>query len=223
MSRNLSATAPCETQPSVCSPVAASTGAYDLTRRHFVLQEKRPPHLGDVELVAMDPALRNLLFTDGTVTRTLEVHALSPVSVDVVAQSPAFASGNVASCLEVPDGIESIQRRVIIGTHGSLLPVIWAESYIVPSRLPAGFLGLLEDTPDGIGESLQRVKLESWREMLWFGLDSAPSWSELIPESEPTILTRLYRVITQGRPALLIQESFAITHQAGTYRLNLPV
>lgn len=222
MSHNANATAPFETQPSVSSTLPAGTTTCDLTRRHFVLQERRPSHLDDIELVEMDPTLRNLLFTDGTVTRTLEVQALSQVSVDVVAQSPAFASGSVASCLEVPDGMESIQRRVIIGTHGSPLPAIWAESYIVPSRLPTGFLGLLEDTPDGIGESLQRVKLESWREMLWFGLDSAPSWSELIPESEPTILTRLYRVIIQGRPALLIQESFAIAHRAGAYRLNLP-
>lgn len=200
---------------------AVMTGATELlTKRHFVMQEQRPGHLGDVDLVAMDPALRNLLFTDGTVTRTLEVHTLARVFVEVVSQSRAPAPVEVLSHLKMPSGLESVQRRVIIGTDASTIPVIWAESHIAPSRLPPGFLGVLDDAPDGIGQSLQQVKLESWRELLWFGLDTAPAWSGLATATETTVLKRLYRVITNGRPALLISESFAVECCEGSYRLN---
>lgn len=189
-----------------------------LTRRHFVLQDDRPSNLHEVDLAALDPTLRCLLFTDGTVTRTLEVQALSRVSVDVVAQAQTPALEHVASCLDVPDGMEAIRRRVVIGT-GLAAPVMWAESHIVSNRLPRGFLDVLGKAPDGIGESLQQVQLESWRDMLWFGLDTLPEWSG-VDRRGSTALTRLYRVITGNRPALLISESFAVQQHGGTYRLD---
>jgi chorismate-pyruvate lyase len=190
-----------------------------LTRRHFVLQGDRPGHLGEVELAELDPALRCLLFTDGTVTRTLEVQALSRVSVEVVAQTEAPTPALLAECLEVPSGMPALRRRVVIGA-GPAAPVMWAESHILPDRLPRGFLDVLGRAPDGIGESLQRVQLESWRDMLWFGLDALPEWSDVNPRPEPAALTRLYRVFTEGRPALLISESFAVRRDAGRYQLD---
>jgi chorismate-pyruvate lyase len=189
-----------------------------LTRRHFVLQDDRPSHLREIDLAELDPALRCLLFTDGTVTRTLEVQALSRVSVDVVAQAKARTPELFARCLDVPDGTEALCRRVVIGA-GPQAPVMWAESHIIPSRLPAGFLDVLGKAPDGIGESLQQVQLESWRDMLWFGLDTLPQWSGVDRQPESIALTRLYRVITESRPALLISESFAVQLRDGTYHL----
>jgi len=99
-------------------------------------------------------------------------------------------------------------------------PVIWAESHIVPGRLPDDFFNVLGDVGDGIGESLQQVQLESWREMLWFGFGSIPDWSGVSTASEPTAITRLYRVIVGGRPALLISEMFAVRQLAGMYHLG---
>lgn len=182
------------------------------------MQHERPPHLGDVQLSEVDPFLRSLLFTDGTVTRALEVQALSRIFVEVVAQSRSLAHGHVASYLDIPDGMESIERRVIIGVD-TTDPVLWAESHILPERLPGGFLGLLDDTPNGIGDSLQQVKLESWRDMLWYGLDYAPDWDCVGPHAASMVLRRLYRIITQSQPALLISESFAIEQRSGIYHL----
>lgn len=108
----------------------------------------------------------------------------------------------------------------MIGTGKPAEPAIWAESHILPTRLPADFLGVLRGAPDGIGESLQRVELESWREMLWFGLDSHPEWSGVDSDQTSPVITRLYRVITSGLPALLISESFAVTLRDGTYCLR---
>lgn len=195
--------------------------AKTLTRRHFVLQDRRPEHLADVDLVAMDPYLRGLLFTDGTVTRTLEVQTFSPVSVEVVNQSESTATGLTAEHLRVPATTMTIRRRVRIGLGEATTPVIWAESHIAPSRLPPGFLAVLGESPDGIGESLQQVRLESCREMLWFGIDSLPRWGNFGSVDESKVLRRLYRVIARGRPAMLISESFAIRSIAGVYHLAL--
>lgn len=190
-----------------------------LTQRHFVLQDDRPSHLREIDIAELDPTLRCLLFTDGTVTRTLEVQALTRISVDVVAQAKTPAPERVAHCLDTPSGTEAVRRRVVIGA-GPEAPVMWAESHIVPSRLPSRFIDVLGRAPDGIGESLQQVQLESWRDMLWFGLDTLPEWSGVAQPQESAALTRLYRVITGGHPALLISESFAVRRRAGTYHLD---
>jgi chorismate-pyruvate lyase len=199
---------------------SALTPSGELAQRHFVLQERRPAHLGEINLAALEPFLRGLLFTDGTVTRTLEVQALSPVSVEVADQTDSAVSGQIAEYLEVPSGTESVRRRVLIGTGEPMEPAIWAESQILPTRLPPGFLGVLQGAPDGIGESLQQVELESWRELLWFGVDSHPAWSGVDSDLSSPVVTRLYRVITGGLPALLISESFSVTLRDGTYYLN---
>ena len=195
--------------------------ASDLSTRHFMMQGLRPSHVKDVEVSAMDSFLRTLLFTDGTVTRTLEVHTLSRISVEVIDQAKSLASARVANYLQLPDGAELTKRRVSIGIGASTRPIAWAESHIIPDRLPPGFLRLLDRAPDGIGEALQQVKLESWREMLWFGLDSPPDWARVLLTSQTglTVLKRLYRVIIQSRPALLICESFAVGQQSGVYHL----
>lgn len=196
------------------------TPADELAQRHFVLQEHRPTHLGDIGLREMDPFLRGLLFTDGTVTRTLEVQALSRVSVEVVDQTDTTVGGQTARRLGVPADTEAVRRRVLISTRESQGPIIWAESHILPHRLPPRFLSVLQGAPDGIGESLQQVELESWRDLLWFGLDSHPSWRGVNVPTPSPVITRVYRVITGGRPALLISESFAVAYRDGAYHLD---
>jgi chorismate-pyruvate lyase len=193
----------------------------ELAQRHFVLQDRRPARLGEIGLAEMEPFLRGLLFTDGTVTRTLEVQALSRVTVEVVDQIETTVAGQTARHLRVPASTEAVRRRVLIGTQESTTPVIWAESHLLPSRLPPRFLGVLRGAPDGIGQSLQQVEMESWRDLLWFGLDSRPQWSRADAHTSPHVITRVYRVITGSRPALLISESFSVTYADGAYRLDV--
>jgi chorismate--pyruvate lyase len=186
------------------------------------MQGARPPHVREVGVADMDPFLRTLLFIDGTVTRTLEAHSLSPVTVEVIDQANAPASALVADYLQLAEEQEITRRRVRIGAGATTGSTIWAESHIVSERLPPRFLELLDGASDGIGEALEEVRLESWREMLWFGLDAPPDWAGAVPASNagPTVLKRLYRVITQNRPALLISESFAVGQRSGKYHLS---
>jgi chorismate-pyruvate lyase len=197
----------------------AGTG-HRLARRHFTMQDERPPHIEEVEIEAVEPFLRGLLFTDGTVTRALGVQTLAPVSVEPVSQLHVAMPADVAGYLEVEREGESIRRQVCIGIAPGEPPVLWAESHLLPERLPPGFLGLLDGAPDGIGQSLQRFALESYRELLWFGLDSTPEWAAAEPANAVGAIRRLYRIVNGGRPAILISESFAVEYRAETYCLT---
>ncbi len=188
-----------------------------LAQLHFAAQDQRPSDLADVEIVDLDPFLRGLLFTDGTVSRALEAQTLAPVTVEAIEQARAPAPAPLARYLEVEETDECIRRRVVMKIAGTSASV-WAESYVAPQRLPPEFLGLLDRSPVGIGGSLQQLKLESWRELLWFGLAPPPQWSERATPVTTT-LTRLYRIITQGMPALLISEAFAVEMRSGLYHL----
>jgi chorismate-pyruvate lyase len=188
-----------------------------LTERHFTMQHTHISELTSLEVVALDPQLRGLLFTDGTVTRALEAQTLCHVAVDVVEQSQTKLPAQAAHYLDVNAASSCLRRRVTMTTGESSGPVVWAESHILPERLPTGFLGLLDNTPHGIGGSIEQTKLESRRELLWFRLGRPPSWAGISSPSDSAVI-RLYRIITGDRPALLISEAFAVELRAGVYR-----
>ncbi len=189
----------------------------EIARRHFLAQDERPDAVGEVEVGAVEPFLRNLLFTDGTITRALAVQTLDPVVVTRVDQTEVPTPAATAEQLEIEPGEESVRRRVGIGV-GAEAPVIWAESHLVPSRLPSGFLGRLDEAPQGIGQSLQRHALESYRELLWFGLTTPPPWAASA-WSDGRSIERLYRIVSERRAAILISESFAVEERGGAFHL----
>jgi chorismate-pyruvate lyase len=187
-----------------------------LAELHFTALSEAAVHLDGVPIVQLDPFLRGLLFTDGTVSRTLEAQMLAPVTVETVEQEPASPPAQIARHLDVDRSEACIRRRIVMSSAGTRLSV-WAESYVVPSRLPAGFVGSLGESSRGIGGTLRRLRMEDWRELLWFGLASPPPWSGAGRDTRTLI--RFYRIITQGRPALLISEAFAVEARLGVYRL----
>jgi chorismate-pyruvate lyase len=185
--------------------------------QHFLAQDERPAALAEVEIETLDPFLRGLLFTDGTVTRALAVQMLTAVTVERVGQEWVPVPADAAQHLEVEAGEESVRRRVRIGIDAAT-PLLWAESHLLPERLPPGFMGLLDGAPDGIGQSLQRVALESYRELLWLGHDAAPDWAEP-GATTPGTIRRLYRIVSGGQVGILISESFAVEARDGVVRL----
>jgi len=187
-----------------------------LAERHFTMQGASTPELFGVGPASLDRSLRYLLFTDGTVTRALEAQALQPVAVKVVDQSPAHLSVQAAHYLQTDEAMESLRRRVTMSIGAAEAPSVWAESHILPARLPASFLKLLDSTPHGIGGSIDLLKLESRRELLWFRLGSPPPWASGLPVAAKALI-RLYRIITEDRPALLIREAFAVEQRSGVY------
>src|SRR5580704_13056176 len=83
-----------------------------LVDAHFLLQRAKSPYLADVDIVGLDPFLRGLLFTDGTVSRALEAQTLSRVTVVPVEQVTAPVPQPAARYLGVGESEECVRRRV---------------------------------------------------------------------------------------------------------------
>jgi chorismate-pyruvate lyase len=187
-----------------------------LAARHFTAQAELPADLDTVELGALDPFLRNLLVTDGTVSRSLEAHTLRPVTVEPVEQSETLPPVAVARHLRLDEDEACLRRRVVMRIAGPE-PSVWAESFVVPGRVPIEFLRALRENSRGIGGSLEQLKLESWRELLWFGLGSPPPWPG--PSQTARTLRRAYLILIERSPALLIAEDFAVAERGGALSL----
>jgi chorismate-pyruvate lyase len=184
-----------------------------LAARHFTAQEHLPDDLQPVALSTLNPFLRGLLLTDGTVSRTLEAHTLREVLVEPVEQSEQPVPGELARHLLLGDAEHCVRRRIAMRI-ATETPSVWAESFVAPERLPPAFLSALSGNGQGIGGSLQQLKLESRRELLWFGLGRPPAWPGHEGSARRT-LRRAYLVLTGGRPALLICEDFALREDSG--------
>ena len=188
-----------------------------LAARHFTAQDALPDGVAAVEVKRLSSLLRGLLLLDGTVSRALEAETLRPVQVEPVAHEECEPPEAVAAALQLAPG-ERCMRRHVVMRIASASPTVWAESFIVPGRLPAAFLSGLTGNTKGIGGSLHELRLESARELLWFGLASDPDWPE--PAGAPTgTLRRAYLVFTGGEPALLITEDFAVEESDGVLSL----
>jgi chorismate-pyruvate lyase len=191
--------------------------AEELAARHFTAQDALPDDVETVELRRLNSFLRGLLLLDGTVSRALEAETLHPVEVEPVEQKETDPPADVASRLELAPGEHCVRRRVVMRI-ASASPSVWAESYVVPRRLPSAFLEALTGNSQGIGGSLQQLRLESARELLWFGLASPPAWSAPVDTPVGTV-RRTYLLVTGGRPALLITEDFALQETGGVLSL----
>lgn len=206
-------------QSTVVAADPANVIASEMVTRHFVAQAARPASLTDVALTDLDPDLRMLLFTDGTITRALESRLLVRVRVAVVAELATSIGAEAARCLELPQGSEASHRRVTIGT-GTSCPMVYAESLLIFARLPASFVARLRSSRQGIGDALNSGRLESRRELLWFGLGRTPSWSPVAHRSSFAVV-RTYRVVIADLAAMLISESFAVQPGPEGYALAI--
>ncbi|MGW4743126.1 chorismate--pyruvate lyase family protein [Nocardia xishanensis] len=171
-----------------------SVGAEELLRRHFQAPEARPTSWEDIRVAELSPYHRSVLLTDGTVIRTVEAHALESITVDCTAQYETTGTADRNGWLELGPGETVIARRVdLVGAH-SETRYARAESLIVPARLPESFTAALAVEPAGIGAALQAT--ESYRELLYYGATS------------DAVCARCYRIVTNGRPAMVIREWF---------------
>ena len=122
----------------------------------FVAQHDKPSALGEINLSRLTPFQRGMLVTDGTVTRFIEAYTMAPVEVVRLQQSERMLSGG-HPWLELPIGAKVISRQSVIRVHtpnGSPSTIhVYADSLIVPHRLPKSFLDALASDREGIGRA----------------------------------------------------------------------
>lgn len=178
-----------------------------LISSHFLAQARRPSELWDVDVAGLTPYHRALLVNDGTVTQLVEASVLESVEVDALDECAVQVDDEARIWLDLPTATSVVRRRIAIRGCASGRTYAFAESLLVPSRLPSDFSSSLQQTTKGLGEALARV--ETRRELLWFGLAAAPAWAVPAGSSDP-LLTRSYRIIVAGSPSILITEGFPL-------------
>ena len=103
-----------------------------------------------------------------------------------------------------------IRRRVVL--RGAVTSTDYAEakSLIAVNRLPQLLTDNLESGGEGLGQLLNRFKIEVRRELLFFGAEKEDGASNGKHSTGPEMLTRTYRIFCMAKPIMVITEWFPL-------------
>ncbi len=169
--------------------------------------------LNDIAFQEMDPFLRVLLVTDGTVTKFLEAYLWEPISVERSLQQETFLKQD-EPLLGLKKGESVILRRILLRGARTGKAYTFAESLIRIQLLEPSIQKDLLEGRLGVGELLRDRRLETYREILEFGREKAGEELALhfkIKSSDP-VYYRRYRITIKGSPVILITERFFEGH-----------
>lgn len=151
-------------------------------------------------LAELPPFLRVLLTTDGTVTKSLEAYFWEPVEVHTEAQRYE-ALGEAHPALGLAATASVLKRQVHLrGRHTGQI-YVWANSLLRAELLPEPVRTRLLQGQVGIGELLRDCGLETYRQVLAFGLTESP---------QGPCVWRSYLISTTGVPFIHINERFLL-------------
>lgn len=181
---------------------------FDPLRELFVAQSLRPGQLGEINLRALTPFQRALLMIDGTVTKFIEAYRLEPVEI-IRLQQTVEPLPTDHTWLEATKGTTVVAREVLLRGQHSRTLFAYAVSLIVPERVPDAIRADIELAGKGLGHIMLNSRLETHRELLWYGKEAVTR----LPESlwhlaNGDLISRTYRIIAGGRPIMLINENF---------------
>ena len=179
-----------------------------LLSRLFIAQDRRPGHLSDIDLLSMTPFERGWLVMVGLVTQLIEAYTLEAVQVRQLWQERRAMSAD-DEWLQVAAGHEVISRQVLLTGTRTARAYVDGEALIVGDRLPVEVQEDLYNSKMGLGQILQHRKIETRGELLWCGLENVSEVPEAFGSSKDRpAVSRTYRFIHQGAPAVLITERF---------------
>lgn len=163
-----------------------------------------------VNLRALSPFQRALLVTDGTVTKFIEIITMEPVEVVQLEHGQAVLESAHPWLQTSPPTPVALRQVLIEGKYSRTL-YAHATSYLVLDRLPAEARARLELQGEGIGRLLGELKIETRREILWYGTEHLTGLPPSIRDrSDGEFVSRTYRIVAGGRPIALIHEKFPI-------------
>ena len=195
-------------RPEVAIELLAGNDGFDPVSDLITAQPERPAHLSQVNMRTLSPYHRALLVTDGTVTKFIEAYTMEPVDIRRVSQDTRTLQSD-DRWLQAPTGTSVVRREVTIEGRYSGTLYAHAVSTLIESRLPTAVRQRLDVEGDGLGRILNDSRLETRREILWFGRERAGQ----VPESDAIgpmgeVITRTYRILHGGKPIMLISERF---------------
>jgi chorismate-pyruvate lyase len=149
---------------------------------------------------------RILLISDGTLTDTLEAAFLEPIGVRKIQLTTAASQAAVPD-LAVASGESLMERKIVLHGETSGRNYVYAESLLALDRLPLAFREDLSATNMPLGHLWSKYKLETRKELLAVWRAPCGALGEYFHGNERTdLLGRRYRLISGGRPLMLITE-----------------
>lgn len=158
-----------------------------------------------IPIETLPPFLRALLVTDGTVTKALEAYFWEPVAVETLCQEFIGAAAEIP-WIEVRRGDQVLLRKALLRGADSGKEYAQASSVIRTEWIPASFREQLISRELGIGVLIRDSGLESYREVMEVGVEPCGDR----PAGDAAALFRTYRIIIEGRPVILISETFPL-------------
>ena len=165
--------------------------------------------LSDDDIRKLGRDLRILLASNGTLTRILGIVADDEIVVHIVAQQVHGQAPGTPGLERLPTG-RLLQRRIVLKGRRSGQPFVAAESLVAVDLLPPAITTTLLETRRPIGEVTAASCLETFKETADVWVARPPDWLAAagFQPSKPSIVVRRYRVITDGRLAIVITEYF---------------
>lgn len=158
-----------------------------------------------VAIETLPPFLRALLVTDGTVTKILEAYFWEPVVVDTLRQEFITAEAEIPWVDIAPDDRIMVRRARLRGADSDK-HYAHAFSVIRTELIPHHFRQRLIDREIGIGALIRDSGMESYREVMEVGVETASDSDDGISGG----VFRTYRIIISGTPVILITETFPL-------------
>jgi chorismate-pyruvate lyase len=142
----------------------------------------------------LSPACRAVMVSDGTLTRLLSAVYLEDIVTDCAVNDEARPDDEARRWLQIDD--VACQHRVVSLIGGvSGRTYVRAHSYLYPPRLPDSFLFELSRPGASIGALLLSSRIHHRRELIW-----------IRPGIGDCLFSRLFRIVIEDQPAILIQE-----------------
>lgn len=186
----------------------------------FVAQFERPTELDPVDFATLSPMQRALMVIDGTVTKFLEAYTMEAIDVTTLGQSAQTLAGS-QDWLEVDAGGDVLARHVTLTGADSHKLYAYAVSLTNGAAIPRDIRAAMEIQGGSVGRILLGSRVEQRREVLWYGRESPDGLpDEVRGVYDGGLLTRAYRIITGGRPVIMIIEKFPLRECVGSARLQ---
>jgi chorismate-pyruvate lyase len=151
---------------------------------------------------------RILLTTDGTVTEILEAQLWEAIHIVKLYQD-TIDTRTAVPFLDISPDTRIMVRKVLLRGKYSHKNYIYAESILVPDRLPDNIRESLLETQKPIGQLIMQNRMETFREILTCRHEEAGELGQYfdIP-SDAMLVSRTYRVFASLQPIMLITEKF---------------
>ena len=151
---------------------------------------------------------RILVWTDGTVTQLLEIYA--DQAIDVVKLGEAIdTAGDGDARLGVSPDDKVLRREVLLRGAVDGRNLLHAESVLVLARVDPGLVDDLLTTDKPLGSLLGERRMETFREVLEAGTESAGALGTHFGiDARAEVVARTYRIIGGGHPLAVVKERF---------------